>query len=104
MEARLSSSNSGRKARATHFSSARASRITLVESLSRPLSRRSTRAYITPEIRACALSAKILFAPSDAGIRDTRSCVRASALPKVNGLLVLERRRGDLPFTLPDVP
>ena len=59
---------------------------------------------MTPEMRAWALSAKMLLAPSDAGMSDTKSCVRASALPKVKGLLVLERRRGDLPFTLPDVP
>lgn len=75
-----------------------------VESLSSPLSRKSTRAYMTPEIRACALSAKMELAPSEAGMRETRSCVRASAEPNVNGLLVLERRRGDLPLTLPDVP
>ena len=62
-----------------------------------------TRAYMTPEIRACALSAKMELAPSEAGMRETRSCVRASAEPNVNGLLVLERRRGDLPLTLPDV-
>ena len=59
---------------------------------------------MTPEMSAWALSAKIELAPSDAGISDTSNCVRASALPKVKGLLVLERRRGDLPFTLPPVP
>lgn len=53
---------------------------------------------MTPEINACALSAKMLFAPSDAGMRETRSCVRASALPKVKGLLVLERRRRSFSF------
>ena len=52
-----------------------------VESLSSPLSRKSTRAYMTPEIRACALSAKMELAPSEAGMRETRSCVRASAEP-----------------------
>ena len=56
------------------------------------------------DLEACALSAKMLFAPSDAGMRETRSCVRASALPKVKGLLVLERRRGVFPLTLPEVP
>ena len=38
------------------------------------------------------------------GMRETRSCVRASALPKVKGLLVFDNLRGDLPLTLPDVP
>ena len=78
--------------------------MTLVESLISLLSRRSTKAYMTPEMSACALSAKMELAPSDAGMRETRSCVKASALPKVKGLLVLERRRGDLPLVLPLVP
>ena len=72
-----------------------------MESLIKPLSRKSTSAYMMPVIRVCALSAKMLFAPSETDIRETRSWVRPSALPNVKGLFVFDSRSGILSRVLP---
>ncbi len=98
MEARDSSSSSGRKASFTHaFPRARLSPITEVESLKVPCPSVSTRALHYAGNQGLRLVRNIEFAPSEAGMSETSNCVRL-AEPKVNGLLVLESRLGVLPL------